>query len=60
MLQRFVWEQSPENSGFQPSSLLFMGKKVEERSKSQGYGLHSREEGFKNDYTFSHILYLNV
>ena len=45
MLQRFVWELSPENSGFQLSSLLYMSKKVEERSKSQGYGLHSREEG---------------
>lgn len=35
-----------------------MSKKIEERSKSQGYGLHSREEGYRNDSICLHITLL--
>lgn len=45
VLHRFAWEKSPENSGFPRIALYFIGNMMSKRSKSQGYGLHSREEG---------------
>jgi hypothetical protein len=45
-LQRFVFGPDPKLSGMPYLILLYLGRIVTKRSKAQGYGLHSQEEGF--------------
>ena len=49
-LNRFVYEQDPEASGFPPLILFFMKSKIGARGKAHGYGLHSHDECHMNDF----------
>lgn len=45
-LQRLIFGPDPKQSGL-PSLMLFVfGIFASKRAKAQGYGLHSKEEGF--------------
>ena len=45
VLQRYVYDRDPTQCGFSRFALLYLARLWGKRSKSQGYGLHSREEG---------------
>lgn len=45
VLQRYVYDRNPLHCGFSRIALLYLGHLWGKRSKSQGYGLHSKEEG---------------
>ena len=45
-LQRFVFGPDSKLTGMPYLILLYLGRVVTKRSKAQGYGLHSQEEGF--------------
>lgn len=47
-LHRFVYEPNSAESGINKAFLLLGKRKIVSRSKAQGYGLHTKEEGNKS------------
>ena len=54
-LQRLVYAPDPKLTGIPYLVLLYFGRLVRNRSKAQGYGLHSQEEGFHFKRLFAKI-----
>ena len=44
-LQRLVFAPDSKLSGIPWPALVYFGRLIKNRSKAQGYGLHSQEEG---------------
>lgn len=47
-LHRFVYDPNSAESGINKAFLLLGKRKINSRSKAQGYGLHTKEEGNKS------------
>lgn len=47
VLYRLVYEPNPELTGFPEAFYTMASETIKKRSKAQGYGLHSKEEGFR-------------
>lgn len=45
-LQRFIYGPSTQDSGLSKPILFVGARKIKSRAKAQGYGLHSKEEGY--------------
>ena len=59
-LQRFVFGPDPKLTGMPYLILLYLGRVVTKRSKAQGYGLHSKEEGFHLKILFVKIIVIMI